>query len=155
MAKPSSARWCIHSAAVTSMAKAKIPLYGPSRKVEGQIPNTKFMTYQTKSYREMYQVPNQRFDTKFLRGVNGIKMDIEGAEHSILDSFPKLPDSVTKMVMEYHFIKDRSMSKFHARMDNLRKHFSSVNYPQNLDDLRDRGIEEFPHFFDRLVFCLR
>ena len=81
---------------------------------------------------------------------SGIKCDIEGGEFDILDHshFPPCE----KLVLEYHFSRDeRNMSRFHRRMDRLRKQFH-IQYPAELD--REYPDGKFKGHFDRSVFCM-
>lgn len=78
---------------------------------------------------------------------DGIKMDIEGAEHDILDA-RALPKT-RKLAMEYHATKDRSMNRFRHRMDYLRERFDVVAYPPALD--RAKPGSEYEGFYDFIV----
>ena len=140
---------------VTGYKNRTMKLYGPSRKVDGVLPNTKFMVDGMPSYVAVGEVNNYNFNPSLLHGVTGIKMDIEGSEAGILDNLPKLPACVTKLVLEYHFIKDRNMARFRSRMDALRKQFPTVHYPKHLDRFIKEGLIDYPGYFDRLVFCKR
>lgn len=140
---------------VSAYKNKTLTLYGPTRRVEGMLPNTKYMINGMESYVKIGEVRNYNFNPTLLHNVNGIKMDIEGAEAGILDDLPKLPPSVKKMVIEYHFIKDRCLKKFKSRMDNLRKQFTTVHYPKHLDRFIEEGLDRYPGYFDRLVFCQR
>lgn len=87
------------------------------------------------------QVPLMEWD--------GIKMDIEGAEHGILDA-RALPRT-RKLAMEYHATKDRSMDNFHRRMRYLKERFEVVAYPPTLD--RAKPGSEYEGFYDFIVHC--
>jgi FkbM family methyltransferase len=82
-----------------------------------------------------------------------IKMDIEGAEISILESLtPKdfTRAKIKKLVFEYSFDVDRSIPRFLAIIDNLKKYFTKVYY----DKVKEN--EEFYNYFPACtnVFCL-
>lgn len=144
-----------HQAVVSAYKNIVLDLYGPTRRVAGVLPNTKYMIHGMSSYVPVGKVVNHHFSPRFLHNVNGIKMDIEGAEAGILDDLPKIPPCVKKMVIEYHFIKDRNLARFKFRMDALRKQFTTVHYPKHLDKFIKEGLEDYPGYFDRLVFCQR
>jgi FkbM family methyltransferase len=83
---------------------------------------------------------------------DGVKMDIEGAEHAILDA-GVLP-SCRKLVLEYHLSRDDDLDALGRRLAWLKRRFGRVAYPPELDRLaaaRGRGRS----YFDRLVFCVR
>ena len=82
-----------------------------------------------------------------------IKMDIEGAEISILESLtPKdfTHARIKKLVFEYSFDVDRSIPRFLAIIENLKKYFTKVYY----DKVKEN--EEFYNYFPACtnVFCL-
>ena len=135
----------------------QLPLLTPTSRREGEIPNTKYSIFPMKSYQPLGQVTNYQFSPETTEGFQGIKMDIEGAEHGILDNLLDSPPStdIQKMVIEYHFTKDRSMQHFKRRMDNLREYFTTVRYPPHLDRFLAEGKAEYPGYFDRLIFCVR
>jgi FkbM family methyltransferase len=82
---------------------------------------------------------------------DGIKMDIEGAELGIIDA-EKLP-KCDRLVMEYHFSKDKKMRNFHQRMEILRGMFSTVHYSPSINkyDLD----KDWPVSFDQIIYCVR
>ena len=82
---------------------------------------------------------------------DGVKMDIESAEFGLIDDY-MLPNS-RKLVLEYHFTKDKDVSNFQKRMGILRKHFSLVHYSACLD--RFDVDKPYPGFFDQMVYCKR
>lgn len=81
---------------------------------------------------------------------HGIKMDIEGSELDIIDS-EFLLKQCDKLVLEYHFTKDRSMANFHNRISILKKHFDEVYYMPSLDKFPKNG--QYPGFFDRIIYA--
>ena len=143
-------------ACMSEHASPTIELFTPTSKRDGAIPNTKYSIDPMSSYKPLEKIPNVQFRKQTTKGYHGIKMDIESTEHHILDNLLKRPPhtSVQKMVIEYHFIKNRSMSDFKRRMDNLREVFEIVQYPAHLDRFLDEGLEEYPGYFDRLIHCL-
>ena len=59
--------------------------------------------------------------------VNGVKVDAQGAEVEIVSAVRDWRN-VQKLVLEYDFEYRPSLRAFHAFVDDLRKHFSSVNH---------------------------
>ena len=59
--------------------------------------------------------------------INGVKVDAQGAEVEIVSAVQDWR-SVEKLVLEYDFEYRPSLRAFHAFVDDLRKHFSSVNH---------------------------
>jgi FkbM family methyltransferase len=136
-------------AAVSSSPAPKVSLYAtPSGH------STKFNILGSARGVLLGETVNYQF-SKILEDCNGIKMDIEGAEHGIIDNLKSLPKSVKKLVMEYHFTKDSKFSNFVRRMKILRKIFTDVHYPAHLQRMIDEGVEDFPGHFDRFVYCQR
>lgn len=108
----------------------------------------------------IHELRNHRSKTKVLnvniadlcdQKFDGIKMDIEGSEFSILDS-GKLP-KCSKLVLEYHTSRDSSVSNLRRRLSFLQKVFKHVKYPPEYDRVFKSGVTEFKSFFDRLIFC--
>lgn len=87
----------------------------------------------------------------FLRdqSYDGVKMDIEGAEFGLIDDY-MLP-SCSKLVLEYHFTKDKDISNFQRRMSILREQFSLVHYAPCLDKFNPS--KPYPGFFDQIIYC--
>lgn len=81
---------------------------------------------------------------------DGVKVDIEAAEHGILDA--GLIPKCKKLVLEYHIRKDPSMANFRRRMAVLRKHFKTVHYAPSLD--KGYPGDKYPGAFDRMIFCM-
>lgn len=81
--------------------------------------------------------------------IDGIKMDIESAEFGIIDR--RFIPPCNKLVMEYHFSRNKSLADFRRRIKILKEVFRVVDYPPGLD--RDYPGDKFPGFFDRLIFC--
>ena len=81
-----------------------------------------------------------------------VKMDVEGAELSILDTFtPGSWTNVRRLVFEYSFTKRRSMAPFHSIVQALEIEGFEVSY-----DFRDtllEELEEWPGTTDVLIFC--
>lgn len=82
---------------------------------------------------------------------DGIKMDIEGAEHAILDASYIPP--CRKLVMEYHTSVDSSMANFQERMNWLRELFDHVVYPLEFERAIVAGKKHFKPFYDRTIFA--
>ena len=80
---------------------------------------------------------------------DGIKMDIEGTELSLLDASRAWP--CRKLVFEYHFNADRSIPNFRHRMqaleaDGFHVYFGSL----------PRGKDTYDYFpVGRIVYCFR
>jgi len=70
--------------------------------------------------------------------VDGIKMDIEGAEFELIEQ-GLLPPS-KKLVMEYHFSKDRSFRNFVMRMNILKKRYNNVYYIPSLHTISKYSV---------------
>jgi FkbM family methyltransferase len=86
---------------------------------------------------------NYRFD--------GIKMDIEGSEHGILDN--DLLPKCNKLAMEYHIWLDKSMANLRRRLNYLKDRFKHVKYPPEFDRMMDSGEEFCTSYYDRTIFC--
>lgn len=83
-----------------------------------------------------------------------IKMDIEGAEISILESLTAndyANANIKKLVFEYSFDIDRSIPRFLAIIHNLKKYFGRVHY----DKVKEN--EEYYNYFPACtnVFCVK
>jgi FkbM family methyltransferase len=133
----------LHQSAVTASKESKLLFYS------GKQPND----YYRASIKPNRQPPVELKNThaaRLQKHYDGIKIDIEGAEFELIEK-GLLPDC-EKMVMEYHFSKDRNMTNFHRRMKALRKKYD-VTYQPGLDKPWPDDI--FPGFFDRFVFCKR
>lgn len=99
--------------------------------------------------------------------VDGIKMDIEGAEAAILDEHR--PFFCSKLVLEYHSSRDPNVGNFRRRLSHLKRHFSVVSYPPEFDRILSSGLDRFEKIVmekgkprtvqypmaDRLIFCIR
>ena len=59
--------------------------------------------------------------------INGVKVDAQGAEIEIVEAVQDWRN-VTKLVLEYDFEYRPSLRAFHAFVDELRKHFPSVQH---------------------------
>jgi FkbM family methyltransferase len=80
-----------------------------------------------------------------------VKLDIEGAELAILDSFtPGAWSKVSRLVFEYSFTKRRPLAPFRGIVKSLELEGFSVSYDfkGTLDEL-----DEWPGRTDALVFC--
>ena len=82
---------------------------------------------------------------------SGVKMDIEGSEGPILDQW--LLPRCSKLCLEYHTSRDRSVTNLECRLDQLRKHFNHVCYPPEYDRAITSGLPEVKTFFDRMIFA--
>jgi FkbM family methyltransferase len=83
---------------------------------------------------------------------DGVKMDVEGAEHAILDAGVLPP--CRKLVVEYHLSRDSSLAHLGRRLDWLKGRFAQVVYPRELDRLVARGGLGRT-YYDRQIFCVR
>lgn len=97
-------------------------------------------------------MPNMHMSKVNFKGVNGLKMDIEGAELDILDQ-ELIPETLDKLVMEYHITKDRSMENFWRRMAYLETIFDVVYYLKSFRSKDYFKDNIYPHQFDQLVYC--
>jgi len=88
----------------------------------------------------------------FKEKVDGVKMDIEGSEFDLIEK--ELLPKARKLVMEYHFSKDKSMKNFFRRMDILRTAYKTIYYQPSIERLREKGTEKYPGFYDIKVFCI-
>jgi len=82
----------------------------------------------------------------YLGLVNAVKMDIEGTEIEILESIDDW--KVKKLVFEYSFNRDRSIGRFNAIIDKLRRSYT-VNFKKMPDS---ETYDYFPSGV--LVYCL-
>lgn len=82
---------------------------------------------------------------------DGVKMDIEGAEHGLLDEW--LLPRCEKLIMEYHTSKDASVKNFVHRMNQLRAHFEHVKYPPEFDRAIAAKLSTFKTYFDRVIYA--
>ena len=135
----------IHETAITDVNAKHLPFYSGSRESDkyrySMVPNNHPMSV---------KLPNTHARILDRRRFDGIKMDIEGAEFGLIEG-GWLPHC-KKLVMEYHFSRDKSISNFHARINRLKKIFCTVQYPAELD--RDYPDDTFKGHFDRLVWCM-
>lgn len=106
-------------------------------------------------------IKNKRFDGfvdnfyagDFKEKIDGIKMDIEGAEFELIDK--RLLPASKKLVLEYHFSKDKSMRNFFDRMAILRENYDRVYYQPSIAKLKEKGVQKYPGFYDVKVFCVK
>ena len=82
---------------------------------------------------------------------DGVKIDIEGGEFSLIDH--SLIPPCRKLVLEYHTSRDQSIVNLRKRISLLKHQFDQVLYPAELDRLM-RGDEDKKTFFDRTIFCI-
>jgi len=143
----------LYHSAVTNIKKTKLRFFKgkkPTDHYRGTIiPNT------TSHPENM--LPNMHVNSMWRLKFDGIKMDIEGSEFGILDDHlisrkAKYKLWAPKLVIEYHFSKNRELIHFRRRMDYLRSIYSQVIYAPGLD--RGYPGDIFPGFFDRLVWCI-
>ena len=100
------------------------------------------------SYQSAGKIPNLHVSNLGDLVWDGVKMDIEGSEHDIIDQ--GLLPKCNKLAMEYHINRDnKNMKNFHGRMKLLRKIFETVSYAPSLDKQR----ETYEGRFDFLVHC--
>lgn len=94
-------------------------------------------------------LPNTYAPNVFKTKYDGVKMDIEGSELAMIDQgiLPKCK----KLVMEYHFSRDRSMANFRKRIAALRKHYKHVHYDKWMDKPMKDDLYSF--FMDKFVYC--
>lgn len=106
------------------------------------------------------QIPYKKLHNAYAKDVfkeffDGVKIDIEGSE---LDMFDKaIVPNCNKLVMEYHFGKDKSIKNFKRRIKFLRKHFSLVTYPPGFDRPTEHEQEtgKFDVWYDHNVYCMK
>jgi FkbM family methyltransferase len=129
----------------TASKELKLPVYKPIKKND---------------FYRFTILENKRFDSfvdnfyagNFKEKISGLKMDIEGAEFDLIEK-DLLPDA-EKLVMEYHFSKDKSMKNFFERIDILRSIYGKVYYQPSIEKLRNKNVERYPGFYDIKVFCI-
>ena len=101
--------------------------------------------------KEVEEVPNYYVGNFAGREYSGLKMDIEGAEHDILDG--RLLPRAHKLVLEYHSGVDRSVANLVRRLDYLRELYEHVSYEPEIDRVIASGATEYKPFFDRNIFA--
>lgn len=94
---------------------------------------------------DLEKVSAQRWGQKF----DGIKMDIEGAEGPILDQW--LLPRCTKLVLEYHHSRDKSVEALAKRLHSIRQHFKFVKVPKAYNDVVVKTAA-WPRY-DQLIFA--
>lgn len=80
---------------------------------------------------------------------DGAKIDIEGSEFGIIDA--GLLPNVERLILEYHYCKDRSISNWKRRRDILKSKWRVVSYPKCMDT--EHSNDRYPGVFDRYIFC--
>jgi len=68
-------------------------------------------------------------------------MDIEGSEGPLLDNW--FIPQCKKLVMEYHFSRDRSVPNFKHRLSLIKNHFHSIHYTSEIDSTMAVNSERF------------
>lgn len=106
--------WCGHEAAVLAY-----PTHYASLHVDTHPGKTYRHTMLPHAERSDLLVAVEPFASALNKTITAVKMDIEGAEHAILDSAPDW-GNVRQIVFEYHFDYDREVDHFHRRMNTLR-----------------------------------
>lgn len=86
-----------------------------------------------------------------LPAVDGIKMDIEGAEGPILDL--GIIPWCDKLCLEYHATVDKRTETLGRRLEILKQMFSVVCYTPELDRMVSSGGLQRT-FFDRMIWCM-
>lgn len=134
-------------AAVTTEQDEKVSLFSSTNPEV----HSRGTLYPTPQMRKQTPVTVPNFHVSHLpKSADGLKMDIEGGEFSLLDS-GKLP-KVEKLVFEYHTSRDPSMENLSRRLDYLKSLYRQVNYPPEYDRLMSLGgIQKT--FCDRLIHC--
>lgn len=107
--------------------------------------------YPVNRYPESDRVPNMWSGELCNKFYDGVKMDIEGSEGSILDEW--LLPVCSKLCLEYHTSRDQSIDNMRRRIDQLHKHFKVVKYPPEYDRAMNSGNQRFKSFFDRMIFA--
>lgn len=143
---PSKGLWIADRSAVTHLNQPTVPFF----RGRSEADYARYSTDKT-IFPLDYKVPNVS-----IRGLeqtppwDGIKLDIEGAEHPILDA--ELLPPCRKLAMEYHIRKYPNMADFRRRMKYLKSLFKVVHYAPSLD--KGYPGDKYPGAFDRMVFCL-
>jgi FkbM family methyltransferase len=83
---------------------------------------------------------------------DGVKMDIEGAEIGMIDN--EFIPRCEKLVLEYHFTRDKLVSHMRNRMKILKKYFKVVNYRPCIDNPEAFPNDRYNTFHDPIVYCL-
>lgn len=82
----------------------------------------------------------------------GVKMDIEGAEHEILDAW-MLP-KCDKLVLEYHTSRDPSIKSLALRLKMIRERFKYVIVPSMYDTaVRHGKLESYHPTYDGTIWA--
>lgn len=135
----------IFNSAVTLYEENEIQFYRPTKMTD----TYKFTTI--KNARPFKKMNNTNAKEVFSQKFDGCKMDIEGAEHSFIDS--GILPNCDKLVMEYHLTKDREMKNFYKRMDILRDFFEIVHHRGYNEKYLKNG--RFIYGQDPKVYCLK
>ena len=97
---------------------------------------------------ENIKVDSYNFDELLNQKLDGIKMDVEGAEIDIFDNEHDW-GTIKKLTFEYHFDFDNIIDNFLSRMERLRIHFDEIYYGK----LKD-GETEYNYFPQaKMVYC--
>lgn len=86
-----------------------------------------------------------------LPAVDGIKMDIEGGEHEILDS--RLLPHCEKLCMEYHTSRDPLVKNMRRRIDYLLDRFENVVLPLGMREALNSDYTHYAPAEDGLIFA--
>ena len=86
---------------------------------------------------------------------DGVKMDIEGSEIEILEHI-SIQDwekwNTKKLVFEYSFDRDKSIPRFFAIINNLKKYFTIVKYLKGINP-NELEYNYYPPM--TIVYCIK
>jgi FkbM family methyltransferase len=134
--------------AVSGFKDKELPMFKGSKETD----RYRFSFFSKRKNKEVYESIKNKHFSNIVKKIDFdcLKMDIEGSEHKILDD-KLIPKGLKKLVMEYHFTKDKDMKKFDERMDYLRSIFDVVYHIKCLNTMSRE--EKYPGFFDQIVYC--
>lgn len=135
----------VYNYCVTNVETPVIEFYAPSKESD------KYRYSLVPTTRPYMQFQNFHVSGLMEEEFDGIKMDIEGSEFGLIDNL--LIPPCKRLVMEYHFSKDRSMVNFHERIKKLKQLFSIVHYQPFLNkyDLD----KPYPLAVDKMIYCVK
>lgn len=139
-----------HNAAVSAIKAKKLEFF--SSTIEGNHYRGTLMNRKRMMKKTDFEVDNVFIGdiTKKHGTFDGIKMDIEGAEHEILDG--ELLPVCTKFCFEYHTSRDQSMRNMKRRVRYLKEIFDTVILiPELIKIMKLGGMQK--SFHDRVIWC--
>lgn len=139
----------IFRAAVTSHDGPTIPFFAQKDKARQATAST--LSHRSRNRMEAVGEVANVCAADLPRYYNGVKMDIEGAEHDIIDR--GMIPACDKLVLEYHSTVDRSVANMARRVEVLRSLFDNVYLEPEMERAIASGALEYRPFFDRQIFA--